>query len=426
MATSLRAAGAQCRRIGFNRADALFWGSGDYQAFGGSLEDWPERFKSEVTAQGTTDLVLYGDTRPLHASALKIARRLGLACHVFEEGYIRPYWVTYERGGANGHSRALGFSMNEMARHLGAPGGGPSTALGDVPAHWGDMREHIFWGAVYHACLLAGSKAYPHYRGHRCLTVPEEFRLYLRRLGLLAPQIAERWYATGRLRQRAPAYHLVLLQLAHDESFRRHGPFETQEAFLRTVMRGFSEGARKDHHLVFKAHPLEDGRNPVRRMIAALAAEQGLARRVHYIRGGKLAGLLNGTRSAVTVNSTAAHQALWRGLPVKAFGQSVYSRTSIVSSQSLPAFFAEPDAPDPMAYAILRAFLLATSQVPGGYYSSGGRRRLMEAITKRVLSPVDPYDYAAIGHAANWQHSTTPALSGGDIALAFSPNSDSL
>jgi len=54
-----------------------------------------------------TDIVLYGDTRPIHAQAVEIANKLGLSVHVFEEGYMRPYWVTYERGGTNGNSRCF-------------------------------------------------------------------------------------------------------------------------------------------------------------------------------------------------------------------------------------------------------------------------------------------------------------------------------
>ena len=34
--------------------------------------------------------------------------------------------------------------------------------------------------------------------------------------------------------------------------------------FLAVVMDGFAKGAPPHHHLVFKAHPLEDGRVPLR------------------------------------------------------------------------------------------------------------------------------------------------------------------
>jgi hypothetical protein len=58
-------------------------------------------------------------------------------------------------------------------------------------------------------------------------------------------------------------YHLALLQLEHDASFRDHGPFASQSDFVETVIAGFAAGAPAHHHLVFKAHPLEDGRAPL-------------------------------------------------------------------------------------------------------------------------------------------------------------------
>jgi capsular polysaccharide export protein len=41
--------------------------------------------------------------------------------------------------------------------------------------------------------------------------------------------------------------------------------------FLEEVIRGFAGGAPRHHHLVIKAHPLEDGRAPLRRELTRLA-----------------------------------------------------------------------------------------------------------------------------------------------------------
>jgi capsular polysaccharide export protein len=48
--------------------------------------------------------------------------------------------------------------------------------------------------------------------------------------------------------------------------------------------------------------------------------------------------------------------------------------------------------PDPNAYAIYRQFLLETSQLPGGYYSSKGRAQLLRHVVDRMVSTNDPYD----------------------------------
>jgi capsular polysaccharide export protein len=307
---------------------------------------------------------------------------------VFEEGYLRPHWVTYERGGSNGHSRLMDMSVADMRAGLAQT----DVDLAAAPAHWGDMRRHMFWGAVYHGILLAGRKQYPAFRPHRSLTAAQEFWLYAKRYALLPLHSAERMVATLRIRHGGFPYHLALLQLEHDASFQMHSPFATMADFLAEVTCGFAKGAPKHHHLVFKAHPLEDGRVNLAQTIRHIARKHGITHRVHFVRGGKLARLLDHASSAVTVNSTSGQQALWRGLPLKTFGASVYSKPEFVSSQPLDQFFAAPEKPDSRAYRDYRHYLLETSQVAGGYYSSRGRRVLLRSVVDRMLALTDPYD----------------------------------
>ena len=95
----LRAAGCTVWRVGFNAGDRAFWfDPRSYIPYSGTIEDWRGAFGQLVDARHVTDIVLYGDTRPVHAEAVAEARARGLRIHVFEEGYMRPYWVTYERG----------------------------------------------------------------------------------------------------------------------------------------------------------------------------------------------------------------------------------------------------------------------------------------------------------------------------------------
>mgnify|MGYP005849885677 CR=1 FL=1 len=393
----LRASGAAVWRVGFNRGDHAFWfHRASYVPYTGTVAAWPEACAALMAEKGITDIVLYGDTRPIHAAAVAAARARGIMVHVFEEGYLRPHWVTYERGGTNGNSRLMSLSLAEMRAALAAS----DLDLPDAPARWGDMRQHVFYGALYHLFVLAGNVGYRNFRPHRDLTVAQEAALYLERLVLMPVHRIERFLATARIRRGGFPYHLVLLQLAHDASFRMHSPFPSMDAFLRLVIEGFVRGAPSHHHLVFKAHPLEDGRVRLRRAIRAIAAAEGVADRVHFVRGGKLAALLNHARTAVTVNSTAAQQVLWRGLPLKVFGRAVYAKPEFVSAQPLSEFFAAPTRPDSRAYRDFRAYLLETSQVAGGFYSARGRRELLRQVVDMMLAPEDPYDALRSGNAA--------------------------
>jgi capsular polysaccharide export protein len=393
----LRAAGAQVWRVGFNQGDAFFWGDrASYIPFTGTLDQWPDTLRDLLERHAITDLALYGDVRPIHATAIALAKARGITVHVFEEGYLRPYWVTYERDGTNGNSALMQMSVPDMRRALEKC----DLELPDPPAHWGDMRHHIFYGAIYHFCVMALNRRYRAFRPHRDLNVAQEFRLYLLRLWAMPLTSLERRVASWRIRNGGFPYHLVLLQLAHDSSFRAHGPFASQAEFLETVFAGFAAGAPRHHHLVIKAHPLEDGRLPLRSVIRNLTAKHGLKGRVHFVRGGKLALLLNHARSAVTVNSTAAQQVLWRGMPLKAFGRAVFDKPEFVSNQPLEQFFAAPTRPDARAYRQYRHFLLETSQVPGGYYSLRGRRQLMRHVVDMMLAADDPYTALITGDAA--------------------------
>lgn len=392
----LERAGARVWRVGFNRGDRAFWGADGFIPFRGTQDDWPTALRAILAAKAITDIVLYGDTRFIHAEAVRAAREAGIAVHVFEEGYLRPFWVTYERGGSNGHSRLMDTSVPQMQAALAQM----DMELPDAPARWGDMRQHMFWGALYHWFVLTGFWDFRNFRPHRKLTVWQEFLLYCKRLALLPLHRWERMLATFRITHGGFPYHLVLLQLEHDSSFQMHSPFKTMTEFLAVVIEGFAKGAAPHHHIVFKAHPLEDGRVPVAREIRRLAREHRVTSRVHFVRGGKLAQLLNHARSAVTVNSTAGQQVLWRGLPLKTFGAAVYAKPEFVSTQSLTAFFTQPTRPDSRAYRDYRHYLLETSQVAGGFYSSRGRRELLRQVVDMMLQAEDPYDALTLGKAA--------------------------
>ncbi len=393
----LRATGAEVWRVGFNMGDEMFWrDAASYIAYDGTQEDWPARLDALLTEKRVTDIVLYGDTRFIHAEAVKAARKAGLGVHVFEEGYLRPYWATYERGGSNGHSRLMQMSVADMQAVL-AEG---ERDMPEPPAHWGDMRQHMFYGALYHWFVMFLNQRYRGFRPHRALPVTREFQLYLLRLLLMPVHAAERRIASARIKYGGFPYHLVLLQLEHDSSFQMHSPFSTMTEFLERVIAGFAEGAPRHHHLVFKAHPLEDGRVSLQHEIKHLAAQFAVTDRVHYVRGGKLARLLDHARSAVTVNSTAGQQVLWRGLPLHISGQAVYAKPELVSTQPMAQFFARPERPETRAYRDYRRYLLETSQIPGGFYSARGRRRLLRQVVDMMLSPDDPYEALARGTAA--------------------------
>src|ERR1700710_1216947 len=101
---ALRERGHAVSRVNFNAGDRLFWPLKGAIDFRGRASDWSDFLTEILVDRRVTDIILFGDCRPLHRTAVQLARRLQVTVHVCEEGYIRPHWVTFERDGVNGNS----------------------------------------------------------------------------------------------------------------------------------------------------------------------------------------------------------------------------------------------------------------------------------------------------------------------------------
>ena len=384
----LRLHGHTCWRVGFNKGDEVFWSDKEsYVSFDAPQTEWLDYFNGLCQTKSVTDIVLYGDTRPIHQLAIKSAKECENNVHIFEEGYLRPYWITYDRDGANGHSRLMDITLDQIKNATL----GPFERSAPPPDHWGDTRHHVFYGALYHWFVMFRNRKYPHFEPHRNVTVGQELKWNLRRLYRKPFHHISRWLVTKRIIRSSKPYHLVLMQLEHDAAFQNHSPFSTNSEFLVLVFQSFLKGAAPHHQLVFKTHPLDDGRSPLRKIVAKAARRCGIEDRVHFVYGGQLGRLLDQARSAITVNSTSGQQALWRGIPIKTFGKSVYDKPEFTSRQSLSQFFQDSAYPDTESYRVYRDFLLTTSQLPGGFYSPSGRRQILRNIMDVMLAQDDPY-----------------------------------
>lgn len=393
LARALQSAGAGVRRIGFNQGDRWEWPDRHtYSAFTDQIEAWQAYLDAFIARENVTDMLIYGDMRAIHVIARKVAAARGVTVHCFEEGYLRPYWITYERGGVNGNSRLMRMSVNEMGTALA----GLDEELVEAPASWGATLAHAWHGAVYHWQILFRNRRYPNFITHRTPGVRRELLLFTRQVMSRPFQMIRRVYQERRLHRSGAVYHLVMLQLGHDSSMVHHSPFSSVAQFMELCIDAFKRGAPRHHRLVFKAHPFEDGREPLRRIAKSLASRHDVSDRVDFLQGGKLGRLLDRARSAVTVNSTAGQQALWRKMPVSIHGECVYAKPELVSSKPLAAFFASPDRPDAAAYRDYRRFLLETSQVRGGYYTSVGRASAVRHVIDMLLDTEDPYDRLAV------------------------------
>lgn len=379
LGAALAAGGHGVHRVNFNGGDWLAWRRPGAVSFRGRAADWPAALERLLLERGVTDLVLFGDCRPMHRAAIAAARRLQIQVHVFEEGYIRPDWVTLELGGVNGHSslpRDPDWYV-EAARTLPPLGALPGVAS----SFWRRAREDV----AYNLGTLALAWAYPHFRTHRPWHIAVEYAGWLRQLARRPTARRRSADTLARLAAGDAAYFVFPLQLGCDYQVRQHSPFGTMGDAIAGVLRSFALHAPAEARLVVKEHPLDNGLTDWRRVTQIAAAAAGLdADRLLYLEVGDIAPLVAAARGVVTINSTTGTLALASGVPVVTLGTAVYDIPRVTFQGELDRFWAAPEPPDPAVWDAFRRTLVARCLVRGGLFSEEGLAMLVAASAERL------------------------------------------
>lgn len=374
LGAALGAAGHRVRRINLNGGDQATWPAG--RAYYGPIGRWPAFLTRYVAAEGVTDLVLFGDCRPPHAAAIQVARATGVRIHVFEEGYIRPDWVTLERDGVNGHS-AL---PRDRAWYLAQARGLPRMAEhGPLPLY-GTARG---WAAFfYYAEVVLQHWRFPFGLSHRDRNPVWEGITFLRRFRGRAAEHQRTAADLARLAGRR--YMLFPLQLTSDYQIRVHSPFRTMHEAIEQVLYSFARAAPADLWLAIKEHPLDSGLVEWRAAVDALARPLGIADRIAFLEHGDLSALVAGSSGMVTVNSTSGTLSLAAGKPLKALGSAVYDVDGITDGKPLDLFWSDPTPPERATYEAFYRVLADRCLLHGAFLSNAGIDLLVQASLARL------------------------------------------
>lgn len=377
LANRLAERGASIRRINFSGGDRHDW-TGDCVNYRGLMIHWPLFLDRILLDWGTTDLVLFGDCRPVHKTAIRLAQLRGIHVHVFEEGYIRPDWMTLERDGVNGHSPIVRDPEAILAMAAPLP---PVPNLPTITADFKRRARDSYWH--YHHVFF-GKLGFPFYRTHR------QGSLFLDAFGWLL-KFARRAGRDAQAKQTLECiegrdFFLLPLQLTGDYQIRVHSPFVTMAVGMEYVLESFARHAPPNASLLVKEHPLDSGYLNWHRAIMAKARKLGVEGRVLHIAGGDLEALAEASLGMVCVNSTSGTLALALGKPVAVLGDAVYDVPGVTHQGGLDKFWSQPEAPDARLYDAFRRMLHAQCLVRGGLASKSGVQTLVENSAERLLA----------------------------------------
>jgi capsular polysaccharide export protein len=333
----LVAQGFDVIKINFNGGDLFFSTRANSINFSGAPADWLVWLDALVTDAPPAAIILFGDGRPYHVEALQLAADRGIAAWCLEEGYLRPDYITCERGGNNANS--------PLRQSATVQDSGRSESKAEIGNSFYAMAAYAMLYALAQSAFARLFEGNLRHRQRPILTECYRWTLSLaRKLAYFAAnkRLLHR-IAQGRLRD----YHVVALQVHDDLNLRRHGNGWTMERLIDEVTRSFAANAPPHHQLVFKAHPLDRGHRPYRRLVAKAARDHGCSARVHLTDDGPIGLILRHSDGMITVNSTSGLLALENEKPLLVLGHAIYSSVSLrtapaATPDKLDAFWRRP------------------------------------------------------------------------------------
>jgi len=357
----LQSAGKSVYRVYFNGGDLLSRGGVPGRLFIGALDQWAEACQDLLDEFQPDVIVLFGQDRPYHSIAVRLGDRRKIRCLVFEEGYVRPFHVTFEPDGVNSRSSLLLTGRPDLSRPVAEP-----------PRFVVSFARTALQAVAYTACTALFRLVNPMYQHHRSLNLLIDgamwLRAGLRKIGL-AREDAKRLEMIRR--DFGGRYFLVPLQVHNDAQMTRHSPYCSVGEFIRDAMRSFARHAPRDCALVFKHHPLDRGHRNYTKLISRLAHENGVDSRVYYIDDVHLPTALSGALGTVVVNSTVGFSSLYHRTPVKVMGRALFDVPGLTFQGTLGDFWKNPGSVNTKRYDQFRTHLVNRTQLAGSFYGRG-------------------------------------------------------
>jgi capsular polysaccharide export protein len=375
----LRKAGHTVFKVNFNGGDRAYWRLPNGIDYRGTLAEWPDAFADLLAHHQITDVMLFGDCRDHHVAALKVCRERGVSAWVFEEGYVRPDWVTMELGGVNGHSLLPRDPQFYRDRAAALP---PAPDHRKVPS---SFHRRASEGFFYNAADVLTRWRYPGWHTHRPWHPLVEGMGWARKLSRSKERREQAAALIARLLDRDEAYFLFPLQLDSDAQIRLHSPFAGVKEALKVVLESFAKHAPTHARLVVKEHPLDNGVRNWELETSDLAERFGVAERVDYLAWGDIEAISERALGMVTINSTSGTLALAMGVPVVVLGTAIYDLPDLTCQNGLDHFWNEATPPDGETFAAFRRVLIDHCLIPGGFFSG-------EALDKVVVHAVARFD----------------------------------
>lgn len=356
----LTQAGCNVHKINLNGGDEFFYPQQSV-AFCQEQKQFRSFLISYIKQHSIDAIVVFGDCRDYHKIAKSVSEtEPTLSFWAFEEGYLRPHYITFEKNGVNGFS--LLPKDNNFYQH---------TEIHTIDESKGQSHFYsmVYFVILYYIWMFLKSYKYRHYQHHRktslwfyasrwFLAITRKTKARVKQLTLIKNVINNEY----------KPFYIFPLQCEHDFQIQVHSQYHSMKSYIARVMKSFANHADNRSYLLIKHHPMDEGFHNYEHFIKKLAQRYGIKKRVVYIHGVPMPVLLRKGIGLVTVNSTCGLSALIHNLPVIALGRANYDISGLTFQGCLDDFWMKGQKPDPELFRRYRSYLCNKSQIKGSIY----------------------------------------------------------
>lgn len=354
--------GATVYTICFNSGDVFFSSRLNRFCYKEEQDKWPEFIGKFIHLHKITKIFLFGNCRHYHREAIRIANAKGIKVYVFEEGYIRPNYITLELNGVNGDS---GIIRDPMFYHQ-LPKPEP------IISHPARNRYYLMaaCSVIYYILLKLSRLTFPHYKHHRSDSIRKEMLFGIRNaFRKILYRVRERHQANLYNNLLHKKFYFVPLQTRTDYQVKVYSPYTDVECFIRDVLTSFSIHAPKDSKIVIKHHPMERGMPTYEKFIFDLAEQLDVSDRVLTIHDVHLPTCLINAKGTVTINSTVGLSSLFHNIPTIVLGSAVYDIPGLTChNMPLDRFWTEGIPPNRLLFNKYKKHIIENTQLNGGFF----------------------------------------------------------
>ncbi len=353
--------GFNVHKVNLNGGDKFFYSRPGAIDYTGKVKHWNAFLERLIINKNIGRIYLFGDCRIYHRIAREVAKRNHVRVFVFEEGYIRPNFITLEENGVNGHSPMVkkSFALPKTLQ----PKKQEETLSVNV------FSLVAVYAIVYYLTSKFRRRLFPDYQHHRDFRlVAEGYHWIVSGIRKLRFGRKERRVLENLLPEFDGNYFVCPLQVHCDMQVVVHSDYNSIEHFIGDVLTSFAKHAPTNKAIVFKHHPLDRGYTDYTILFNNLVSELGLQGRVFYVHDLCLPTLLKHAQGTVVINSTVGMSSLFHGTPVKTLGKAIYDLAGITYQASLKSFWKNAGEIDRDMFHHLRNYLVVENQINGNMY----------------------------------------------------------